>query len=80
MKSIGREIRAIIREKGLSLYQVAKDLEITWESLYRSLLDRANPEWKRIKQILDYLDYDISLKPKRKGVKLKNTKPSKSKR
>jgi DNA-binding phage protein len=80
MKSIGREIRAIIKKKGFSLYQVAKDLGTTWESLYRSLLDGANPEWKRIKQILDYLDYDIFLKPKRREVKSKKTKPSKSKR
>ena len=80
MKSIGREIRGIIKKKGLSLYQMAKDLGVTWESLYRSLQDGANPEWKRIKQILDYLDYDIVLKPKRKEVKSRKVKPSRSKR
>ena len=78
MESIGREIRAIIKKKGLSLYQIAKDLDITWESLYRSLLDEANPEWKRIKQILDYLDYDVLLKPKRKEAKGKKIRPSRS--
>ncbi len=80
MESIGREIKAIIKKKGLSLYQVAKDLGITWESLYRSLLDKANPEWKRIKQTLDYLDYDIVLRPKKKDVKSRKTKPSRSRR
>jgi DNA-binding phage protein len=80
MESIGREIRAIIRKKGLSLYQIAKDLGVTWESLYRSLLDKANPEWKRIKQILDYLDYDIVLRPKKREVKSKKAKPSRSRR
>ncbi len=74
MKSIGKEIRRIIKKKGISLYQVAKDLHVTWESLYRSLLDSANPEWKRIRQILDYLDYDFVLKPRRKEVKPKRSK------
>ena len=73
MESIGREIRAIIKKKGLSLYQIAKDLGVTWESLYRSLQDEANPEWKRIKQILDYLNYEIVLKPERKEVKPKKS-------
>jgi DNA-binding phage protein len=80
MKTIGREIRRIIKKKGISLYQIAKDLGVTWESLYRSLLNGANPEWKRIGQILDYLDYDFVLKPKRKEVKPRKTKPPKSKR
>jgi len=73
MESIGREIRAIIQKKGLSLYQIAKDLGVTCESLYRSLQDEANPEWKRIKQILDYLNYEIVLKPERKEVKPKKS-------
>ncbi len=80
MESVGKDIRDIIKKKGITLYQIAKDLGITWESLYRSLQDGANPEWKRIKQILDYLDYDILLKPKRKEVKSKKTKPSSSRR
>ena len=80
MKAIGKEIRSIIKKKGISLYQVAKDLGITWESLYRSLLNGANPEWKRIGQILDYLDYDFLLKPKRKEVKPRKVKPSGSRR
>ena len=80
MESIGKEIRGIIRRKGISLYRVAKDLGVSWESLYRSLRDDANPEWKRIKQILDSLDYDIVLQPKGKEVKPRKTKPSRSRR
>ena len=74
MESIGKEIRDIIKKRGISLYRIAKDLKVTWESLYRSLMNGANPEWKRIKQILDYLDYDIVLKPKRKEVKRKGSR------
>ncbi len=66
MKSIGKEIRGILKEKGISLYHIAKILGVNWESLYRSLQDDANPEWKRIGAILDYLDYDFVLKPKEK--------------
>ena len=80
MKSIGKEIRGIIKKKSISLYQIAKDLGVTWESLYRSLLDGANPEWKRIGQILDYLNYDFVLKPKRKEVKPEKSKPPRSRR
>jgi transcriptional regulator with XRE-family HTH domain len=80
MKSIGKEIRSIIKKKNISLYQIAKDLGVTWESLYRSLLGGANPEWKRIGQILDYLNYDFVLKPKRKEVKPEKSKPPQSRR
>ena len=80
MKSIGNEIRSIIKKKNVSLYQIAKDLGVTWESLYRSLLNGANPEWKRIGQILDYLDYDFVLKPRRREVNPKKTKLSRSRR
>jgi len=80
MKSIGKEIRGLIKKKNISLYQIAKDLGVTWESLYRSLLDGANPEWKRIGQILDYLNYDFVLKPKRKEVKPEKSKPPQSRR
>jgi len=66
MDSIGEEIKKILKEKGLSVYRMAKDLGLSDESLYRSLDKEANPEWKRIKQILDYLNYDIVLKAKKK--------------
>jgi DNA-binding phage protein len=68
MENIGREIKRLLKEKGISVYKLAEDLGVANESLYRSLSNGANPEWKRIKQILDYLDYEIVLKPKRKEV------------
>jgi len=66
MDNIGDEIKRILGKKGLSVYRMAKDLGISSESLYRSLDKGANPEWKRIKQILEYLGCDIVLKAKGK--------------
>ncbi len=80
MKSIEKEIRSLIKEKGISLYRIAKDLGITWESLYRSLIEGANPKWNRIKSLLDYLDYEFVLRPKRKEVKPIKSKPPRSRR
>jgi len=80
MKSIEEEIRNIIKNKGISLYRIAKDLGVSWESLYRSLLNGANPKWNRIKSLLDYLDYEFMLKPKRREVKPIKSKPSRSRR
>ena len=68
MESIGKAIKEIIRKKRLTYYRVAKDLGIDHASFHRSLTDDGNPEWKRIKQILDYLNYQVVLKPKRKDV------------
>ena len=79
MEYIGEQIRRIIKRKGISLYRIAKDLGITWESLHRSLQDEANPKWDRIKKVLDYLDCEFVLKPKREEVKPKS-KPPRSKR
>ena len=77
MKAIGPELRKIMKREKLSAYRVAKHFGIARESLYRSLNKDANPEWKRIKRILDYLGYDIKL-VKRKGVKPVRPKASKS--
>lgn len=77
---IGDQIRRIIKKRGIPLYQIAKDLEITWESLHRSLKNGANPKWDRIKQVLDYLDYEFVIRPKRKEVKPEKSKPPRSRR
>ena len=74
MKSIGKEIRGILKKKHISINRIAKHLGVHWESLHRSLLDNANPEWKRISLVLDYLNYDFILKPKRKEVKRSKSK------
>ncbi len=68
MESIGRAIREVIRKKGLTYYRVAKDLGIDHASFHRSLIDDGNPEWKRIRLLLDYLGYEVVLRPKRKEV------------
>ncbi len=74
MKSIGPELRKLMKKEKISAYKVALRLGVARESLYRSLKDDANPEWKRIKQILDYLGYDIRF------VKKKEVKSNKSKK
>ncbi len=73
MEPIGKSIKQLIRLRGLSYYRAAKDLGIDYASFYRSVDDGGNPEWKRIKQILDYLGYEIKF-VKRKGVKVRKSK------
>ena len=78
MESIGKEIRKILKDKGITLYRVSKDLGIAYESLYRSLNEDTNPRWDTISRVLDYLEYEVVLKPKRKEVKPDKPKPSRS--
>lgn len=73
MESIGRELKRLLKKDNVSVYKITDHLGIAHESLYRSLKNGANPEWKRIKQILDYLGYDV------KFIKRKEVKPGKSK-
>jgi len=80
MESIGKELKRIIEKKGISRYRVAKDLGLAQESLHRSLQDDADPRWRTIKKVLDYLDYEVVLRPKRKEVKPRKLKPSRSRR
>ena len=75
MESIGKEINQLIKREKVSVYKMADDLGLANESLYRSLKNGGNPEWKRIRQILDYLGYDLIF-VKQKGMKL--GKPSRS--
>ena len=79
MDNIGKEIKRLIKKEKASVYKMAEDLGIANESLYRSLKNGANPEWKRIKQILNYLGYDLKF-VKRKEVKPVESKPSRSRR
>ena len=75
MDNIGREIKKLLKKERISVYKLAEDLGVANESLYRSLDDGANPEWKRIKQILDYLGYDFKF-IKRKEMKSGKEEPS----
>jgi len=61
MESIGKEIKEIAKRKGVSLYRIAKDLGIAQESLFRSLMDDANPKWNTITKVLNYLGYEIRI-------------------
>ena len=61
MESIGKEIKGIAHTKGVSLYRIAKDLDIAQESLFRSLMDDANPKWNTIKKVLGYLGYEVRI-------------------
>jgi DNA-binding phage protein len=79
MKNIGREIKKLIKKEKVTVYKIAEDLGVANESLYRSLNNGANPEWKRINQLLDYLGYDLKF-VKRKEVNPKKPKPLGSKR
>lgn len=65
MESIGKEIKEIIRKKGISRYRVSKDLGIAQESLLRSLKNGANPRWETVKKVLEYLGYEIRLVEKK---------------
>ena len=64
---IGKTLRDIIRRKKITYRKIASDLGIDHGNLYHSLTNGANPEWKTIEKLLDYLGYDFKL-VKRKEV------------
>ena len=66
---IGKILIDIIGKKKISYRKVAEDLDIDHASLYRSLMEGANPEWKTIKKVLDYLGYEIRIVKSKKRVK-----------
>jgi DNA-binding phage protein len=79
MENIGKELKKLLKKHKVSVYKITEDLGIAHESLYRSLKNGANPEWKRIKQILDYLGYDLKF-IRRKEVKPRKLGRSRSRR
>jgi DNA-binding phage protein len=54
---IEQRLRELVKENGLR--KTAHDLGIDHASLYRSLRDGSNIKLERIKQLLDYLGYEI---------------------
>ena len=66
---IGKILKDIIEKKKTSYRKVAEDLGIDHASLYRSLMEGANPEWKTIEKVLDYLGYEIRMVKSKKRVK-----------
>ena len=76
---IGGILRHIIKKKELTYRKIASDLGVDHGNLYHSLANGANPEWKTIEKLLNYLGYDVRL-VERKEVKPEKSKPSQSKR
>mgnify|MGYP001140504829 CR=1 FL=1 len=58
---IGKAIRTIIKNKKLTYRKIASDLSIDHGNLYHSLKNGANPEWKTIEKLLDYLGYEVRI-------------------
>ena len=52
----------IARSKGMA--QIAKDLNIACESLYRSLSQDGNPSFSTVVKVLDNLGFQLSVKQK----------------
>lgn len=61
MVDIGKKIRQIRQEKGLSVYRVAKDVGLTRDSTLHAIESGAskNPSVYTIKKICDYLEITI---------------------
>ncbi len=70
---IGSLLRQIIKKKRLTYRKIASDLGMDHGNLYRSLANGANPEWKTIEKLLNYLGYDVRF------VERKEVKPKKHK-
>ena len=59
--NMGRTLRELIAKEGKSIRRTSADLQIDRASLQRSINEGANPEWKTIQKILDYLGYEIRI-------------------
>ena len=55
-------IGAIARSKGMT--QIAKELNLARESLYRSLSQGGNPSFDTVTKVLDNLGFQLSIKQK----------------
>jgi len=62
---ISKALRGLIAKSGKSIRKTSIDLQIDRASLQRSLGKGANPEWKTIDKILDYLGYQIKFLKKK---------------
>jgi len=76
---IGRLLREIVKKKKFTYRKIASDLGMDHGNLYHSLANGANPEWKTVEKLLDYLGYDVRL-VERRGVKHAESKLSKPRR
>jgi probable addiction module antidote protein len=62
MEFLFRVIGDIARSKGMA--QIAKDLNLARESLYRSLSQDGNPSFATIAKVLDNLGFQLSIRQK----------------
>ena len=70
---IQKILKRIIEKEGTTPNAIAKAIGVDHASLYRSLRDGGNPEWKTIKKVLDHLGYEIRV-VKSKGREVKSSK------
>jgi len=62
MEFLFRLIGDIARSKGMA--QIAKELNLNRESLYRSLSQDGNPSFSTVAKVLDNLGFQLSIKQK----------------
>ncbi len=60
-------------KKKVTYRRIARDLGMDHGNLYHSLMNGANPEWKTVEKVLDYLGYDFRLIQRRES---KSGKPN----
>jgi len=58
---IAEKLREIIKKEKRTYREIAQEIGVDHASLYRSLMDSANPEWKTIEKVLDCLGYEIKI-------------------
>jgi transcriptional regulator with XRE-family HTH domain len=79
--TIGSELKEILDQKGMTAYRIAQELGVTQGYLSRLFKDRFNPSYGLVKKIAGVLGYEIRfVKSKRKEVKPRKSKPSRSRR
>jgi probable addiction module antidote protein len=78
---IQKILKKIIEKEGTTPNAIAKAIGVDPASLYRSLRNGGNPEWKTIKKVLDHLGYEIRIiKSRRKEMELAKSKSRKEKK
>jgi len=67
MNKIIRALKEIIKKEKVTIYGVAKAIDVDFSSLYRALKKGGNPGAKTIDKILDHLGYEIRFIKKKGG-------------
>lgn len=64
--NLQQQIDSMLKEKGISRYQLAKETGINESQLSRFFREKTNLSYDKIMVIAEYLDCDILLIPKNK--------------